>query len=166
MTHWVVDTNVPRVANAPHDRTHASPECVMECVRRLREITSGGGLLLDDGWRIIREYRNQLRSAGQPGVGDAFLRTVLTRHADPTWCTLVPITPDPERGFEEFPADPDLAAFDPSDRKFVAVARAGPQPATVLDAVDSDWWEHRHALEGNGVTVEFLCPGDLLGRAP
>lgn len=161
MTHWVVDTNVPRVANSPHDPTHASPECVLECVRRVREITAGGGLLLDDDWRIIGEYRNRLRSVGQPGVGDAFLRAVLTRYADPSWCTLVPITAHPERGFAEYPDDPDLAAFDPSDRKFVAVALAGPQPAVVLNAVDSDWWEPREAFERNGVHVEFLCPGEM-----
>jgi hypothetical protein len=163
MTHWVVDTNVPRVANHPHDPTHASPECVLACVKRLLEITRGGGLLLDDAWHIIREYGNQLRSVGQPGVGDAFLRTVLTRHADPSWCTLVAITAHAERGFEEYPDDPVLAAFDPSDDKFVAVARAGPQPAVVLNAVDSDWWEHRHSLERNGVTVEFICPDEVDG---
>ncbi len=161
MTHWVVDTNVPRVANHPHDLTHASPECVLECVRRVQEIAAHGGLLLDDGWRIIREYQNQLRSMGQPGVGDAFLRAVLTRHADPSWCTLVPITAHPQRGFNEYPSDPGLAAFDASDHKFVAVALAGPQPAVVLNAVDSDWWEHREALERNGVEVEFLCPDEM-----
>lgn len=161
MMHWVVDTNVPRVANWPHDSTHASPECVLECVRRIRELTTRGGLLLDDGWRIIREYQNQLRSAGQPGVGDAFLRAVLTRYADPAWCTLVPVTPHPERDFEEYPDDPDLAAFDRSDHKFVAVALAGPQPATVLNAVDRDWSEHRQALERNGLRIEFLCPAEM-----
>ncbi len=163
MTHWAVDTNVPRVANSPHDPTHAPPECVLECVRRVRELTANGGLLLDDGWRIIREYQSQLRSIGQPGVGDAFLRAVLTRHADPSWCTLVPITAHAERGFEEYPADPALTAFDPSDHMFVAVALAGPQPAVVLNAVDSDWWEHRDALQRNGVRVEFLCPGEMQG---
>jgi hypothetical protein len=110
MTHWAVDTNVPRVSNYPHDPTDASPECVLECVRWVREITTRGGLLLDDGWRIIREYQNHLRSAGQPGVGDAFLRTVL-----------------------------------------------------VVNAVDSDWWEYREALERNGVRVECLCPGEIAG---
>lgn len=104
---------VPRVANHPHDATHASPECVLACVRQIREITARGGLLLDDDWRIIREYRNQLRSAGQPGVGDAFLRAVLTRYTDPSWCTLVPITVHSERGFEEYPDDPDLTTLTP-----------------------------------------------------
>jgi hypothetical protein len=66
--------------------------------------------------------------------------------------------PHSERGFEEYPDDPDIAAFDPSDHKFVAVALAGPQPAVVLNAVDTDWWEHRAALTRNKVNIEFLCP--------
>lgn len=158
MTFCVVDTNVPRVANSPHAPSHASPECVLECVRRIREITRSGGLLLDDGWYIIREYMAQLSSTGQPGVGDAFLRAVLTRQADPSWCTRVPITPHAERGFEEYPDDPATSVFDPSDRNFVAVALTGPQSAVVLNAVDTDWWEYREELERNGVHVEFLCP--------
>ncbi len=158
MTHWIVDTNVARVANFPHDPTHASPECVLACVRRIRDVTATGGLLLDDAWHIISEYQGQLRSKGQPGVGDAFLRAVLTRRADASWCALVPITPHAERGFEEYPDDPAIAAFDPSDHKFVAVALAGPQPSVVLNAVDRDWWEHRNGLQTNGVRIEFLCP--------
>jgi hypothetical protein len=163
MTRWVVDSNVPRVANWPHDATHASPACVLECVRRIRQLVASGGLLLDDAWYIIGEYQKQLRSAGQPGVGDQFLKAVLSRRADPSWCTLVPIKPHAERGFEEFPPDPSLAGFDPSDRKFVAVALAGPQPAIVLNAVDGDWWEHRESLERNGVQVDFLCPDAMSG---
>jgi hypothetical protein len=50
-----------------------------------------------------------------------------------------------------------------ADHKFVAVALAGPQPAAILNAVDGDWWEHHEALERNGVRVEFLCPGEMVG---
>lgn len=60
--------------------------------------------------------------------------------------------------FEEFPTDPRLASFDASDRKFVAVAiKAGSKPP-VLNAVDSDWWNHLSVLREHGVKVEFLCP--------
>lgn len=45
-----------------------------------------------------------------------------------------------------------------SDRQFVAVAIASPDRPTVLNAVDSDWWNHRGALERYGVVVDFLCP--------
>jgi hypothetical protein len=43
----------------------------------------------------------------------------------------------------------------------VAVAVAGRKPAVVLNAVDSDGWQHREALDRNGVRVEFLCAGEM-----
>jgi hypothetical protein len=161
MRRYAVDTNVARVANWPHDPTHASPECVLRCVTRIRDIMARGGILLDDAWHIVGEYQNQLRSLGQPGVGDAFLKAVLTRRNDPSWCIQVPVTPHPQHGFAEFPTDPDLVGFDPSDRKFVAVVLAGPPGGSVLNAVDRDWWDHREALERNGVEIEFLCPDQM-----
>ena len=65
---------------------------------------------------------------------------------------------DKSREFEEFPLDPDLEGFDRSDHKFVGVALASTQSPTVLNAVDSDWWQYRKALRRNGVKVKFLCP--------
>ena len=59
---------------------------------------------------------------------------------------------DNRRGFEELP-DND---FDPSDRKFLAVAVVA--NAAVLNAVDSDWSEHEALMEDLGVNVEELCP--------
>lgn len=68
------------------------------------------------------------------------------------------LTPDPDRGFREFPDDPELAGFDWDDRKFVAVALAvGADPA-ILNASDTDWWLGREGLERHGVQVVFLCP--------
>jgi hypothetical protein len=83
-------------------------------------------LVLDDMWRIIGEYMQNLRRSGEPGVGDAFLRWVLTNKDNPQRCDLVTITPV-ENDFREFPADAALSDFDPSDRKFIAVALAHPQ---------------------------------------
>ncbi len=69
----VVDTNVAVVANGHSEQ--ASQDCVRNCAERLYQITSGSKkLVLDDQWRIIGEYRDNLRSSGQPGVGDAFLK--------------------------------------------------------------------------------------------
>jgi hypothetical protein len=58
---------------------------------------------------------------------------------------------------EVFPDDPDLAAFDPADRKFVALALASDSHPSILNAVDSDWWHFREALRRAGVEVMFLC---------
>jgi hypothetical protein len=75
---------------------------------------------------------------------------------------MVHITPrdrqQDEHNFEEFLLDPSLATFDPSDRKFVAVAVAHPEHPPILNATDSDWWDYREALAHHSVRVEFVCP--------
>ena len=137
----IADTNVPKVAN--WQTSQASPACVAACARRLSDIQSAGTLVLDDGWHILREYLTNLRSSGQPGMGDAFLKWVLTNQANPRRCELVHITPvntGPDCcDFAEFPEDNNLARFDPADRKFVAVAVAHPEHPPILNAVDTDW---------------------------
>jgi len=156
----IVDTNVPVVANKAAPQ--ASAVCVTMCVRRLRDIQQNHTLVLDDGWHILREYQANLSSSGQPGVGDAFLKWVLTNRSNPHRCEQVCITPTgtdlPPGRFVEFPVTPDLAGFDPEDCKFVAVAVAHPEHPPVLNAVDPDWWQYRHALEQISISIEFLCP--------
>jgi hypothetical protein len=155
----VVDTNVAIVANHRVAR-QASPVCVATCSRRILELIKTGKLVLDDQWLIIREYCAHLRSSGQPGVGDAFLKWVLTNRMNPDRCELVPITilDRAHHQFGEFPSDLALASFDPSDRKFVAVARKHPRRPPILQAVDRKWWPFREILKSHGVIVEFLCP--------
>lgn len=166
----IVDTNVPVVANG---RTaHASPGCIVACVRKVSEVQSQHILVLDDNWQILREYMGNLRSEGQPGVGDAFLRWVLTNRTNPARCECVHL-PVRARGtvgdsadteeFVAFPDDDDLDSFDRSDRKFVALCLSHSERPPVLNAVDTDWWDHRDCLERHGVRVEFLC-SDMMTR--
>lgn len=159
----VVDTNVPIVTNG--DSEQASPKCVTACVERLRKITvlENERLALDNRWLIIREYQRNLRSEGQPGFGDAFLKWVLTNRANPDRCEYVSITPidNYELDFVEFPRDPELTCFDLADRKFVAVALTHAQRPPILQAMDSKWWNYKDALRRNGVEVEFLCEEDI-----
>lgn len=82
----IVDTNVPLVAN---NQAEVSGECVLACARCLKEIMESCCIALDDKWRIIKEYSHKLSSSGQPGVGDAFFRWVLTNQANQERCTLV-----------------------------------------------------------------------------
>ncbi len=157
----VVDTNVAVVAN--QDAPQASPACVLACVQRLHQImTDHEKLVIDNHWLIIAEYRANLRSSGQPGVGDAFLKWVLTNWANVDRCDTVTITPDgANSSFLEFPNDAGLLSFDLSDRKFVTVALAHPQRPPILQAVDSKWWRFQDDLHRNGVTVDFLCKADI-----
>ena len=158
MNAYVVDTNVPVVANGRAEQ--AGPRCVLACVAALVEVHDSGVTVLDAGMRVLREYMDNLSLSGQPGVGDFFMKWVWENQAVPNRCERVTITPRPDDSddFEEFPRDPDLAAFDRSDRKFVALALASPLRPTVLNAVDSDWWHYGPALARHRVVVNNLYP--------
>jgi len=158
MAAFVVDTNVPIVANG---KSHPGPDCVIACLEMLSEIRSTGVIVLDDAMRILDEYRTNLSLGGQPGAGDAFMKWVWNVQADESRCERVVLTQRNENNpddFVEFPDDPDLAAFDPRDRKFVAVALASRRRPTILNATDPDWAESYKALARNGISVRFLCP--------
>lgn len=158
MRAYVVDTNVPVVANGKS--TQADPDCVMACVGKLKTVRNRGVVVLDDGMAILREYMANLNMAGQPGPGDAFMKWVFSVQADSRRCERVPLSErsDQPEQYEAFPDASELSDFDPSDRKFVAVALASTKQPEVLNAVDSDWANHYTALTANGLSVVFLCP--------
>ena len=157
----VMDTNVARVANGKTEQ--ALPECVLQCVLTLRRIRDGHCVLLDDKNLIYNEYRKCLSYSGQPGPGDAFFKWLHDNQGHPEHCRRVPVSLHLARKFEEFPDDPDLASFDRSDRKFVAVALASGTRPEVLNASDTDWRDHFQELQRHGVAVVFLCP-ELMNR--
>jgi len=158
----VVDTNVGVVANGRE--TDASPDCVITCSDFLEGFTSGRfRVVVDSGWEILGEYQKRLSSSGQPGPGDAFLKWLFQNLANPERCETAEIHPRASGGYDEFPEDPDLGGFDPDDRKFAAVARVSPSRPPVVNAVDSDWWDYREALERHGIRVRFLC-SDVVER--
>ena len=152
----VVDTNVAVVANGCHDA--ADDACVSRCLHELRRIQHDCRLLLDDRWLILKQYQSKLGSRGQARPGDAFIKWALTNQGDEARVRQIAITPDPDRGFVEFPADAKLANFDNDDRKFAAVAIASATSSPVLNASDTDWWHYRDALQEHGITISFLCP--------
>ena len=155
----VVDTNVAIVASRGGN---TSPACAAACVAALSRIMKDEVCLaIDSRWLIIREYMGNLRTDGQPGVGDTFLKWVLTNQTNPKRCQQVEIRRHEEREFEEFPDHPELASFDRADRKFVAVALAHAGRPPVMEAVDSDWWGARKALIAAGVRIVFLCEKEV-----
>ena len=157
----VVDTNVLVVANRRAQQ--ASVQCIENCILWIKCIPREGTIALDNGWRILKEYQDNLSSSGQPGIGDEFLRWILINRKNPSHCSLVPITPVDEQDtdFREFPSNARLVAFDSSDRKFVALSAAHPQHPPILQAVDAKWWGFKDALLSNGVAVEFICEDDI-----
>jgi len=153
----IVDTNVLIAANGQKDCPQATTSCCLKAAQALRHIQQQGQIVIDDQWLILNEYKHKVNPSGQPGLGDSFLKWVLTNLKNMTCVEQVKITPK-GNSFAEFPADPELATFDPSDHKFVAVAIVAKPPPPILNATDSDWANHYKELTSAGITIQFLCP--------
>jgi hypothetical protein len=158
----VIDTNVLIAANRD-DCPQANLACVEACDKFLLEVQKSGTVVVDRTRLILSEYAKKVYP-NRSRTGDKFLKWLLINQANPKYCRLITITPTGEYEFAEFPADPDLQDFDPSDRKFVTVALAHPNHPPIYNAVDSDWKIHQLALEKHGIQIEFLCPDCL--KAP
>lgn len=160
MSHIVVDTNVPIVANGRPDPSNGgrapSVACRLAAIDFLEETLATRRVLLDIAGEIQAEYRRYLSPTGQPGVGDRFYQQILM--SAPVRIERLELPRDTAGAYEHFPDDPALCGFDPSDRKFAAMARLAEAP--VANATDTDWLHHNAALAANGITVRFVCGCD------
>lgn len=160
MNATVIDTNVLLVANGSH--ADVSPACRKVCVERLLQHQHSGVVVIDDGYRILREYQNKTRPNQPKGVGDAFLKWLLQQAGNPARVHRVPLTEVNADEFAEFPDQALQPVFDPPDRKFAAVAHAHPDKPPIWQAADCKWLNWWQPLLAKGVTVDFLCPEDAL----
>jgi hypothetical protein len=156
----VIDTNVLLVANGSHP--DASPECREACVRRLLAQQRGGITVIDTGNRILAEYGNKTRPNQARGAGDAFLKWLHQNKHTTTRVHQVALNESEKDSYAEFPNVELQARFDPSDRKFVAVAHAHESKPAVWQAADCKWLDWWRELFVMGVKVEFLCKADAL----
>ena len=163
-TRCIVDTNVATTANDAN--VGASSTCAAACARALLAVMASGHVFVDDGGRIVDEYRRNLSARGQPGPGDIFLKWLLTNEWGGQRVTRVPITPDKHDAddFRELPRPPPSVRYDPSDRKFLAVAAAHSEHPPILQAMDSKWWGWRKALAQVGISIHFLCAQEIAAK--
>ncbi len=155
----VIDTNVLLVANDRHQG--ASLECVEACIQRLRAMQESGITVIDDGQRILTEYKGKTCPNQPKGPGDVYLKWLLRNTANPKHVEVVRLTELAADRFAEFPDAALELQFDPSDRKFAAVANAHPCKPVLLQAADCKWLGWWEGLQAKGVKVEFLCPKDV-----
>jgi hypothetical protein len=155
----VVDTNVATTANRKNE---GAPEsCVAASAEMLQQVMRSSLVYVDCGGEIVEEYRKNLCAGGAPGPGDAFFKWLLRHEWLPHRCTRVKITPkqmDPSDYEELPPPTGGLEKYDPSDRKFLAVAAAATPHPVVLQSFDCKWWGWQESLEAIGVHIQFLCP--------
>lgn len=159
MSRYVVDTNVPIVANGrpdPKDKNPPSLDCRIAAVKFLQCLLSSGTVLVDLAGEIQAEYRTYFCPNGQPGVGDRFYREVL--NSAPHRIERIELPKRDDGEYADLPQALIGANFDPSDRKFAALAKREQVP--VVNATDSDWLEHRARLDESAIHVKFLCGCD------
>lgn len=151
---YVVDTNVPIVANGGKD-VNASPLCRLKAIDFLEAMMAKGCLILDSAGEVEAEYGKHLKF-GQPGVGNRFIQAFFTTAIKRIH--RIDIDKDKNGEYEDFPKSKKLSKFDKSDRKFVALGiKAGEE---IANATDTDWLNDLEALEESGVKVHFLCTKD------
>lgn len=159
MSRCVVDTNVAIVANGrpdPDDPRPPSIPCRKAAVTFLSELVKKGTVLIDVEGAIQQEYRRHLNPRGAPGVGDRFYLEVL--HSSPKLVQRVDLPKRPDGEYENLPQALIDACFDPSDRKFAALAHK--EGVAVHNATDSDWLEHALVLSVERIRVVNLCGCD------
>jgi hypothetical protein len=160
MMRAVIDTNVLLVANEQH--ADVSPECVVECVRRLQAMKRAGITVIDDGFRILSEYKHKTSLNPPKGVGDVFLKWLLRQAGNPERVEQISLSELADNEFAEFPDAALQPLFDAPDRKFVAVAHAHPDKPPIWQAADCKWLRWHAALAQHGVRVDFLCSSDVV----
>ena len=156
MTRYVVDTNVPIVANGGadgDDGRRPSAQCQKACILFLTKLLRRHRILLDQAGAIQEEYRRYLNPRGQPGVGDRFYLEIINSSFERIERIPLPKRADGE--YEHLPQAVIDAGFDKSDRKFAALACLANAP--VANATDSDWLDHHAILTKNGIVIEFVC---------
>jgi hypothetical protein len=146
----VIDTNVPLVVKYP---TEHPQELVDACEELLEEIIKQNRVVVtDEHEEIMEEYLRNLDFSGQGSLGDVFARWVFDQRW--TWDASARPNIDP-RGENDYGVlDGDQDDFDPSDRKFVAVAKVTGAP--VQQATDTKWLDWGAALRRHGVAVRYV----------
>lgn len=155
----MIDTNVLLVANGSHQGVSAA--CRAECVSRLVARQKAGVVVVDDAFRILREYQRKTQPNQPKGVGDVFLKWLLQNVANQLRVHQVPLTETAPKEFAEFPDSTLQPQFDASDRVFAAAAHAHPNKPVIWQAADCKWLAWWPQLSAHGIEVDFLCPTDV-----
>lgn len=158
MSEVVIDTNILLIANQQHD--DVSPECVQRCIEQLLQVQRNGKVVIDDGYHLLQEYSHKTSLHPPKGVGDVFLKWLLRNIGNAALVETVSIHETAPDEFAEFPVPELQAVFDPSDRKFVAVAATHPAKPPIWQGADCKWLHWWPQLAAAGTSVEFLCPDD------
>lgn len=161
MSEVVIDTNVwvfaDRITSIDAEVSASEADCIEACYRWLQDFTrSDDRLVVDRAYRIIREYRNNIR---KDGISEQLLNQLEVLPLERL--TYIDIKYD-RNGHAILP--PPLTFEDEEDRKFIGVAAAVEPFAPIYNAADPDWEKEREQLAANGLVIHELCPDYISER--
>jgi hypothetical protein len=156
----IVDTNVWLTAAGQHEA--ASLECQEACALFLYSLRDQHRrIVVDFDYAILKEYRRKLPESSE------FRRLLNEMQKDPKRLLWIEITPagSPEHArpgdwFAQIPCETAFEHFDPSDRKFLAVAFATAQTgisSEIVNATESDWCEILSEMKSHQIPFNDLC---------
>ncbi len=158
MADHVLDTNVLLVASAVHpaspfDDSDLPAELLERVLYWLGDFRADTGrhLVLDELFKIYDEYRNKLtdQDYGLMVINEKMQHACFVDVKYANGHAVVP---------------PAFAAFDPSDRKFLAAHLCDVANSTLVNATDTDWLEIEPELSEAGACVEHLLEPWLRGK--
>lgn len=164
-----MDTNVPLAATSGRSE-QVTPLCQQTCLRLIRDILNGEiVLIIDDIGEAVAEYRQQMYPDPNPSapLASQFMMYVFNHQFDEKRVRRAKLVKDAIGAYTTYPDDDELARFDASDKKWVAIhlsfKRDQQQDAPIVNATDSDWLHFEAALKRLNVTVELICR-DILNQ--
>jgi hypothetical protein len=163
----ILDTNVLIHGNGDSVQSpQTSAICFQKCIDVLFRITAGDYQIILDknstGSDVLTEYRNNLLYEGR-GLGDAFFRWLLRNQYNEDIVISIPLNKLGENNYAEFPTHKDLKKFDPSDRKWIALANAylatHNKSVPIIQSAEQNkkWHEFLKVFQELGIEVDFIC---------
>ena len=155
-TKIILDTNVPTMAAiAPNKCSSDKLEIQKKCIDYIYNLTKGKTkLVLDMGYEIFNEYINNVEK--NTNIGDIFLKWLYSYIAKIDMSNFLMLEKDDNKEFVSFPINEDTKNFDPSDRKFVALANIHPEKPPIIEGTDAKWWGYKEAFLKYGIKIHFL----------
>lgn len=149
---YVVDSNVWAWVDKPISQlSKVELQCLQACLEWLKEfVPSADKLVVDLTYKILQEYRNQIKKGG---LAEQWLNKVETQ---PRNRKLVELQIEfDDDGYAVVPES--LAMNDKADRKFIAVALKDNPIPPIVNASDTDWYKDQDMLKKGGIQVIELC---------
>lgn len=153
----IMDTNVAvKAATLERDCRDEELDVQEKCIKFIGGFVNNpeSKLVLDMDYEIIREYRKRIPT--NTALGKIFWRWFNTYIGQISLDDMVKLAKDSDGNYIMFPLEDRTEAFDISDRKFVALARAHSEHPPIVEATDGKWLGFKDVFEEYGVHIEFL----------